>query len=493
MNKIIAGIVIIALALTIYSLAEAEDWQSFSSGFFYDRDSIVYTSKDKKLVKVKVKNQLENGSYTITSTEIDLNKKMMRAFEEVKYSSAGKVLKREVLNTPWLKIKKQSAVSLYNTLLAAKSKIITSNFKITEAVMCEDVVDWKPVKIGTVFEITGGTKKNLHCFLRYQGAVPNKTTIQYKWYYQDDLLGATEPFTLKNKASPLDSPNNYAFLRGNYRIDILIDGQVVHKLYFEVKAFTPNPPQNPQWISLGKHDDNYFYYDKGSIEYHSDDAVRVWVCLAATHRSYFSSNEQQFTALTEINLLTRQYRFVYIASYKDGVASTWGRYTTSWGYIQEGSILDALYNIVCRSKKSSFATDYATFYFNQGNDSLKQGLYDKAIEFFTKAIELNPKYVEAYKNRGNAYLNKKLYDNAMDDYNKAIELNPEYAPPYNNRGLIYFFKGLYDKAIKEYNKAIELDSKFVIAYRNRGNAYKKKGMDKEAEADFKKARELESK
>ena len=63
-----------------------------------------------------------------------------------------------------------------------------------------------------------------------------------------------------------------------------------------------------------------------------------------------------------------------------------------------------------------------------------EGRLDKAIEDYTKAIELNPQHANAYHNRGLAWSKKGDRDKAIEDYNKAIELNPQYADAYNNRG-----------------------------------------------------------
>jgi len=43
---------------------------------------------------------------------------------------------------------------------------------------------------------------------------------------------------------------------------------------------------------------------------------------------------------------------------------------------------------------------------NQGIALLEEGQYDRAIAYFNKAIELNPRLAEAYSNRGLAYLGK---------------------------------------------------------------------------------------
>ena len=59
-----------------------------------------------------------------------------------------------------------------------------------------------------------------------------------------------------------------------------------------------------------------------------------------------------------------------------------------------------------------------------------------AIADFTRAIELNPKYIEAIKDRGNAKASKGDLAGALADYNLALEIDPRYARAYNNRGLI---------------------------------------------------------
>ena len=62
---------------------------------------------------------------------------------------------------------------------------------------------------------------------------------------------------------------------------------------------------------------------------------------------------------------------------------------------------------------------------------------DRAIEDYTKAIELKPNLAEAYNNLGAAYSDKGEYDRAVADYTKAIELKPNLAETYNNRGNAY--------------------------------------------------------
>ena len=92
----------------------------------------------------------------------------------------------------------------------------------------------------------------------------------------------------------------------------------------------------------------------------------------------------------------------------------------------------------------------AAIHNNHGLAYRDEGDYDRAIESFTKAIELNPNYAEAYNNRGNAYRDNGNFDRAIADYTKAIELKPDFVEAYNHRDDAYYAKGDYDHAIVEY-------------------------------------------
>jgi tetratricopeptide (TPR) repeat protein len=52
----------------------------------------------------------------------------------------------------------------------------------------------------------------------------------------------------------------------------------------------------------------------------------------------------------------------------------------------------------------------------------------KAVEYFTSAIAVNPKYAEAYYARGACYQELKDRDNASADYNMCLQLKPNYEP-----------------------------------------------------------------
>jgi Lipoprotein NlpI, contains TPR repeats len=122
-------------------------------------------------------------------------------------------------------------------------------------------------------------------------------------------------------------------------------------------------------------------------------------------------------------------------------------------------------------------------------DDLKE--YDRAIEDYTKAIELNPDDADVYYRRGNTWRDKKDYDKAIIDYSKALELRPGYAHYYLFRGIAWQYQGNKNNALAEYNKVIELNSDYAIAYYFRGNLYKSSGLFDEAIKDYTKTIELQ--
>jgi Flp pilus assembly protein TadD len=52
--------------------------------------------------------------------------------------------------------------------------------------------------------------------------------------------------------------------------------------------------------------------------------------------------------------------------------------------------------------------------------------FEKAVKFFTRAIDLDPKYTDAYFNRGYSCELMGDFVNARKDYQKALDLSPNY-------------------------------------------------------------------
>ncbi len=147
-------------------------------------------------------------------------------------------------------------------------------------------------------------------------------------------------------------------------------------------------------------------------------------------------------------------------------------------------------------------TDYpnvATYRNNLGTAWNAKGKYDKAIEYYEKALESGLKAfgedhpdVATYRNNlGSAWKAKGEYGKAIEYYEKALksdiktfgENHPKVATRWNNLGEVWRAKGEYDKAIEYYEKALKSDIKTfdenhpkIAAYRNNlGVAWSAKG------------------
>ena len=179
---------------------------------------------------------------------------------------------------------------------------------------------------------------------------------------------------------------------------------------------------------------------------------------------------------------------------------------------------------------------YADAYYEQGLVFYKSMEYDRSIDDFTKALEINPKDKENHKvyyMRGRSYLENRQYDQAINDFTKALEICPEtdlstkfsifesrgnsyhalnkndaaikdfsdaialnlkhknMKYVYNNRGWVWQNKKDYQKALKDYYAALAIDPAFAPSYYARAVAWHKLGNLPRALEDAKEALKLE--
>jgi len=94
---------------------------------------------------------------------------------------------------------------------------------------------------------------------------------------------------------------------------------------------------------------------------------------------------------------------------------------------------------------------------------------EKFLSDINKAIKLNPNNPEAYRISG-MYWSKFDYKKAIQYFTKAIELKPFYYLYYHFRGIAYYYSGSTDMAIDDLTKAVELNNSFSLGYNMRGQA-----------------------
>jgi len=91
---------------------------------------------------------------------------------------------------------------------------------------------------------------------------------------------------------------------------------------------------------------------------------------------------------------------------------------------------------------------------------------DKAAEYFRKAVAVDPQFSEAYNNLGYCHEKKGEYEKAIEFYRKALS-NLLYATPekaFVNMGNCYYRLKNYEMAIKSYQEALKRDPSLTLAY-----------------------------
>lgn len=138
-------------------------------------------------------------------------------------------------------------------------------------------------------------------------------------------------------------------------------------------------------------------------------------------------------------------------------------------------------------EKPQFGIQTVGFWSNKGISLVALKRYEKALNCYDKALQIDPQSPVVWDNKGNALLNLRRYAEALDCYDKALtivsrivlaglELFAESgADPksiWNNKSIALDHLGRFQEAIKCYDSALAIDPKNMAAWTNKGNALK---------------------
>lgn len=111
-----------------------------------------------------------------------------------------------------------------------------------------------------------------------------------------------------------------------------------------------------------------------------------------------------------------------------------------------------------------------------------------AVQYYSNALRLKPKSIEALYARGLFYQDNLDYNKAIEDYTTILQIDPNYKDAHFNLGYIHLvYLKVYDQAIRHFTDAIQCDQYYAQAFYNRGLCYENIGNTATAEADFRKA------
>ncbi|MDD4972098.1 MAG: tetratricopeptide repeat protein [Paludibacter sp.] len=109
--------------------------------------------------------------------------------------------------------------------------------------------------------------------------------------------------------------------------------------------------------------------------------------------------------------------------------------------------------------------------YTKGDKEYEKGKYEKAIEYFKKALLVDSLYAFAWDNIGLCYRKLNNYDEAIYAYNRSLNIDVLGQMPLQNIAVAYTYKKEYDKAISAYERLAELDAKNPEIYYGIGRIY----------------------
>ena len=143
-----------------------------------------------------------------------------------------------------------------------------------------------------------------------------------------------------------------------------------------------------------------------------------------------------------------------------------------------------------RARRKTVQPQTAQDFYNRGTLRTQTKDYQGAIEDYTKAIQLDPKFIDAYLKR--CEMRYKLGDNqgVLDDCYQIFSIDSKVAKAHYYQGRARYSLGYTEPAIESYSLAIAQDKHYPQAYYYRGIAYKELQVAKSAVQDLNQAAEL---
>lgn len=118
--------------------------------------------------------------------------------------------------------------------------------------------------------------------------------------------------------------------------------------------------------------------------------------------------------------------------------------------------------------------------------SQHRGRNDLAVQFISRAVELNPHNATVQNNLGIAFRELKRTDEAIACFKKTLAIDPDNTDALHYLGVALHESNRLDEAVASYRKAVAINPDLVNVYRDLGNALKQIGRTDEAIATYRK-------
>jgi tetratricopeptide (TPR) repeat protein len=118
------------------------------------------------------------------------------------------------------------------------------------------------------------------------------------------------------------------------------------------------------------------------------------------------------------------------------------------------------------------------------------GRYERAVEEFQRALELEPKNADAHRRLAHVYESMNRLDEAQVAYQRAISAEPGYYKAYIDLGFFHYKQVNYEEAAVAFRKATELAPDVALGHTNLGGTLANLARYDESEAEYRVALRL---
>jgi len=172
----------------------------------------------------------------------------------------------------------------------------------------------------------------------------------------------------------------------------------------------------------------------------------------------------------------------------------WPYSNMALAYTQQGRFEEAIFvykksiDLFTEEKNKAIAWNrLGNVYLRLGNDDRAIAAYRMADQLDTEngvsepsSGDILPEFesynAHVWNEVGRIYYNKNIYDKAIEAYQKAINIDPGFGWSYSNLALAFSHQGRYAEAIPLYNKSIELfrnDRDKALSWNRLGDTYRR--------------------